>query len=328
MALALVSVSCETIINIDHESDNGIAVFSLIQPGEQFFVNISKSFVVNNAPSIVFKTDKAVDYYDEVDSLYKAEVLISDAKAEITVNSSEHYTLAKSEDKPYSYKCDYVPKIGDEIELHVSAPGYKDVHASTKVLEPQKIDIVDTEVVYKENEYDGTGMYQDPYERFGLDSVMNITLRIHDPKGKRNYYRLKARGVADSYSYIGTMRFDKWTITDVFNSDDVLFVDNTLSKPFGDWKAGISNVFDDHLIDGCDYTFTVESRMMKGDNPRVVVELQTIPADMYYYLKSYMLIRIATDDSYTSPIGLYSNVENGWGIFGSLSYDRHILFYR
>lgn len=41
----------------------------------------------------------------------------------------------------------------------------------------------------------------------------------------------------------------------------------------------------------------------------------------------YLQIRIATDDSYTSPVGLYSNVENGWGIFGSLSYDRHIVSY-
>ena len=28
-----------------------------------------------------------------------------------------------------------------------------------------------------------------------------------------------------------------------------------------------------------------------------------------------------------TPIGLYSNIKDGWGILGSLSYDRHIIYY-
>lgn len=317
--------SCEKIVDINGDYENGIAVFTLVQPGEKFFLHVSRSFTVDNSPSMVFSASG--EYYDEIGKLYQEQVVIKDALVEVTVNGTDKYTMSFDASWP-RYISDYVPKIGDEIALHVSADGYKDVYATTKVLEPQKIDIVNTEVVYKENGYDGTGLYLDPFERFGLDSVMNITMRIHDPKGERNYYRLKVRGVGDRYSYTGTVKNEYCTVTDVFNSTDVIFVDNLLTKPFGDWKAGMSNVFDDHLIDGSDYTFTVESRMMKGDNPRVVVELQTIPAEMYYFFKSYMQIRITTDDSYTSPIGLYSNVENGWGIFGSLSYDRHTISYR
>ena len=330
---ATLLVSCERTLEFQGQFNSGIAISCLAQPGEPFYLTVSKSFNINTNPTRVFSTDGEV-YYREIDTLYDEEIVIKNAKAEITVNGTDHYSLVYTgissvlhQPIPFSYTCDYVPKVGDEIEVRVSAPGYDDVHATTKVLDPQTIEVVNKEVVYKENEYDGTGIYDDPYERFGLDSVMNITMRIHDPKGERNYYRLKVRGVADRYSYTGTWRHDYWTMTDVFYTDDVLLRDNMLAKPFGDWKAGVTNVFDDHLIDGRDYTFTVESRMMKGDNPRVIVELQTIPAEMYYFFKSYLQIRIATSDSYTSPVGLYSNVENGWGIFGSLSYDRHTVYY-
>ena len=99
------------------------------------------------------------------------------------------------------------------------------------------------------------------------------------------------------------------------------------SITYGDWQAGFSNVFDDHLFDGQEYTFTVESRKRNGDNPHVILELQTISQDLYYFLKSYLVFRISTDDVYMTPIGLYSNIKDGWGILGSLSYDRHIIYY-
>ncbi len=34
---------------------------------------------------------------------------------------------------------------------------------------------------------------------------------------------------------------------------------------------------------------------------------------------------ISTDDIYSTPIGLYGNIDNGWGILGSLSYSRRVI---
>ncbi|MBQ2563177.1 MAG: DUF4249 family protein, partial [Muribaculaceae bacterium] len=97
--------------------------------------------------------------------------------------------------------------------------------------------------------------------------------------------------------------------------------------PFSDWEAGFSNVFDDHLFNGENYTFTVETRKRYGDNAHVELELQSLSRDMYYFLKSYLLFRISTDDVYMTPVGLHSNIANGWGIFGTLSYDTHVIYY-
>lgn len=319
--------SCEKIIEFDKDFGNGIAVFALASPDRAFSMNVSRSFTVNDNPSMVFSTDSK--YYHEVDSLYNELIAIKDAKAEITVNDAEHYMLTYDEkDSLYHrYKCDYVPKVGDKIELHVSAPGYKDVSATTQVCEPRKIEVVSTEVVYSDNGYDGKEWMMNPGLRYGMDSVMRITLRIHDPKDSHDYYRLKVRGWADYYEGTGWLQLLHYSICDVFTSDDVIFVDNMITKPYGDWKAGMTNVFDDHLFNGRDYTFTVESRKRWGENARVEVELQTLPSDMYYFMKSYLQLRIASDDAYTNPVGLHTNVENGWGILGSISYDTHIIYY-
>ena len=232
------------------------------------------------------------------------------------------------ETKPYVYVCDYTPKEGDNIAITVNAAGYKTISATTKVEKAQKVEIVKTEVVYKENGYDGSTIMVNPLFKYGVDSVMLITMHLNDPVGEHNFYRLKVRGVAEGEEVIvGSITRRFYSLCDVFDSDDIIFADNQLTKPFGDWKAGFSNVFDDHLFNGRSYTFTVESRKRYCDNPRVIVELETISQDLYYFLKSYQVFRISTDDVYMNPIGLYSNIVNGWGILGSLSYDRHIIYY-
>lgn len=123
------------------------------------------------------------------------------------------------------------------------------------------------------------------------------------PTKRHNFYRLKVRGVANRQELLFGWYIDRfYSVSDIFTTDD-------------------------HLFDGQDYTFTVETRKRYGDKARVIVELETLDADLFYFLKSYMLYRISTDDAYLTPIGLYSNIDNGWGILGTLSYDRHILYY-
>lgn len=325
-ALVACLASCEKEVEFNSQYDDGIALYAIATPGQPFSLRISRSFSVNNNPTRMFSSYS--EYYNEIDTLYHAQIVIKNATAQLVVNNTDHYTLVYNDTSPYLYTCDYTPQAGDEIAISVKAPGYKDVHASAHIEVPQQVDIVNTEVVYKHNGDDGTKLVENPLDRYGVDSVMIITMRLSDPPKSHNFYRLKVRGVANREELLFGWYIDKfYSVNDVFTSDDIIFLDNQLSKPYGDWEAGMTNVFDDHLFDGQDYTFTVETRKRYGDNARVIVELETLNADLYYFLKSYMLYRISTDDVYLTPIGLYSNIDNGWGILGTLSYDRHILYY-
>ena len=318
--------SCEKEIEFNTQYENGIAVYAVAIPNDPFSLKISRSFTVNDNPKMIFSNYSA--YYKEIDSLYRSQIVIKDATAEILVNNKDRYTLHYNTESPYDYSCDYIPKEGDNIAISVKAPDYKDVYATAKVETPQKIDIVKTEILNKENEYDGSLTYGDPREEFGVDTVMLITMKIKDDPSMHNFYRLRIRGVAEGEEeMLPGYSHEYYNISDLFTSDDIIFMDSQLTKSYAGMKAGMTNVFDDHLFNGQEYTFTVETRKRFGKNARVIVDLQSISQDLYYFLKSYMLFRISTDDVYTTPVGIYSNIENGWGIFGTLSSDQHVIYY-
>ncbi|MBR6285335.1 MAG: DUF4249 domain-containing protein [Muribaculaceae bacterium] len=332
LAISLLTMltSCEKEIDFSGQYDSGLAVYAIAVPGDAFSMRISRSFTVNDNPTVVFSLHSG--YYSQLDTLYQAQIVIKNARVEVTVNGVDKYSMHYNPESPYPYTCDYIPKAGDKISVHVSAEGYNDVSASATIEQPQKIEILKTEVVYKDLGDDQADVVVNPLsgatDKFGEDSVMTLTLKMTDPAGERNYYRLRVCGVAERtrfYSSDFTSQF--YALCDVYTSDDIIFTDNMLTKPYGQWAEGFSNVFDDHLFNGHDYTFTVESRKPRGENQHVIVELQTISQDLYYFLKSYMQFRISTDDVYMTPIGLYSNIRDGWGILGTLSYDRHIIYY-
>jgi hypothetical protein len=176
---------------------------------------------------------------------------------------------------------------------------------------------------YNENKI---GDYEIDWE--AQDTIMRITLRLTDPAQERNYYRLKVRSIGEKPFNIS--RVDStvnYVFSDIYTSGDVIFMDNTLTKDYAGWPAGFSNVFDDHLFDGQSYTFSVEARMRTGRNQRVVVELQSLTPDLYYYLKSVRLYRATDQDAYTEAIRLHSNVVDGWGIVGGLSSERIFIWF-
>ena len=59
--------------------------------------------------------------------------------------------------------------------------------------------------------------------------------------------------------------------------------------------------------------------------PYVILELQHLSPDLYYYLKDIEVFRISDFDLYTNPIQIWSNVKGGWGVFGAMTYDTHII---
>jgi hypothetical protein len=92
---------------------------------------------------------------------------------------------------------------------------------------------------------------------------------------------------------------------------------------------------------GSSYTFVIDVLKAHGSLPyidlslamkdlepipsRVMLELQAITPDFYRYLKSVQLFRVAENDAFSEPVQIYSNAIGGWGILGSLSYDRHYI---
>lgn len=135
--------------------------------------------------------------------------------------------------------------------------------------------------------------------------------------------------------------FLKWTLTvtfckekrddenynDVFTSDDeTLFKDTDIYAKRGNWPRYFSNIFSDQRFNGTQHKFTINVDLVAPrEQTKLIVELQSITKELYFYLKSLMVYSITPQDEYTEAIQIYSNVTDGWGIVGAVNKDRHVI---
>ena len=375
IAMALITSACERtldFVNTQEEQDNDMTLDAIVVEGEPLAVYLSQALPVGKSTgSSYYDYNKRsfvrggflMDYQSNEN--YQKNKL-STAKVFATLNGQEQHELMWS----YEMNCfvsDFVLKPQDRIEVLASTgtPNYdpnetglvglgygpyKEVRAETILPTKPKIEILNYELIDENpNKYQGTLI-------FDTDTIMRLTCRISDTGGEK-YYRLRVRSErcivtkkpASLYFEDGEWKQKAshyYIMQDIFFSSDDLFTDSRLTSNFGGWPAFFSNVFDNSLMQGRDYTFTVDSPLVPdhatgGINtseqkdglpeqytpPRVMVELQAISREMYLYLKSLQLYQVSSNDIYAEPMQIYSNVQNGWGIFCALSYDRHFVEY-
>lgn len=316
---------CEEIVEFNNDSTlvGGITINALAVGDTIFSASVSKSYpfykmdVMSGDVFWMYEGSQMEQY----DKFFKDSAVIKDAVIQLSVNGTAQYTM-NYDKETLTYKSTYIPQAGDKITMRVESPFLPPAISETKMPELPKIKVVSWEKVYSVNNSDITedGMY----DHLGKDTVARITLRIADPENERNFYRLKVRGYAMSSYSDGEVVYMH---NDIFNSADVIFKDEQLTKEYRGWPAYFSNVFSDRLFNGAEYEFIVESRLRKGakGSNYIVVELQAITRELYNYLKSVMLYRVTPQDAYTEPIMIYSNINNGWGILGGVSTDRHVI---
>ena len=323
-----------------------ITVNAVVDPDTVVIVFISEATEFSYQTSI----SKRANYYtyDIVsnprekifDSMAEDEKkILKNANVELIVNGKDVYKM-KYDKTYYTYNSEYIPKQGDNIKIRVDTLSKPQSNGEVIKLKPveaevslpsttPRIEVISTELKIKEREF-----YEVEHDEtykwiltdvYGADTVMTIRAKIIDPGYEKNYYRLLVRSIGlvqvrpkDPYIY---------SRVDEFKSSDMLFYDSDLVKPYGYLPANFSNVFDDELINGKEHEFTVETRMRAKSmvDPYVIFELQHLSPDLYYYLKDIEVFRISDFDLYTNPIQVWSNVNGGWGVFGAMTYDTHII---
>ncbi len=302
--------ACEKTLKFSGDiTDPKITVCALANPDTTFMLYLYQSL-----------------FFLDIHTDYSQFYLDSDATVQLSVNGIDLYST--SSDTLESLDIfDYKPSVNDELSLTVSCEGYETVTAQTTVLERPSFEIIDHYSLYsKSPEKTTTDGYSVPIDYWGTDTVMNISCMVNDPGNVTNYYRLSIKSIGSTKE--GPLSADNWAIVkDIFSSDDILFVDNNVSVSINGWPEHFSNVFDDSLFDGKEYTFTVESRQRSVAYSWVEIELQHISEDLYKYLKNVELAQCSTDDIFSEPVNIFSNVENGYGVLGSLSGTKYVLYF-
>lgn len=306
--------ACEKVIDIDSKElrdGKNIVLSAIIDPDTVITARVAQSYYFTDLPALTY------DYYTYYDDPWRDETaqkaVTKDARVELIVNGSESHPMSY-DTVSCSYVSSYRPMTTDHITIRVEDNEKEVATATTTIPEQQCIEILSAEKVYNKKP---TG--QSSVDMTGTDTLIILTLKITDPGKEKNFYRLKVRncihGAGNTLS----------TYSDIYSSSDPLFHNRELKKNWGGWPAYFSNIFDDSLFDGMEYEFVVESRMRRGKNGHIELELQSLSEDFYNYLKAVMLYRITDLDDYTESIYIPGNVQNGWGILGAVHSDKHIL---
>jgi hypothetical protein len=189
------------------------------------------------------------------------------------------------------------PRIGASYELRVSADGFMPVSSTATIPSPIKIDSV---VVTKNR----------------IDFKTNLTLFFQDPPGEDNYYQLLL------YSIERSVENDTLLAVIGFSSSDAVLRNPEDFEDESDYYDDA--FFDDALFDGDFYDLDI-SFHIHSEPIQMFVVLLTTSESYYNFRKSVEQQNTTEDNPFAEPVPIYTNIENGLGVFASYSSSIYFL---
>ncbi len=231
---------------------------------------------------------------------------VKDATFRLSHNGAElPLTLREETDKLY-YDFTAALKAGDRLEISGESPAHGKVSGGDIVPFPAEIKDLKTEWF--------TGAQDDK-------SYLRTRVTIADKPGEKNYYRIVIRDktIFKDENEEDTSTDADWVLKEVLIDQEPLF--NEVGNLIVNDNTRRYRIFSDDLFDGRDYTLNVYVQMDKytswdGINveKHLKVEVHTLSESLYRYLHSLELT--ASNDNFSEPVKIYSNIAKGYGIFG------------
>ncbi len=201
------------------------------------------------------------------------------------------------------------PKAGESYKIAASAPGYDNVYARTIIPPKVEIDTVEIDRIAFEDKYGGIHS--------------KITLTFNDPSGQSNYYEvmLSSKGVYGAPQYFELTTYEPYIVSEIHyppvtNVDlrkprHLLFND----KSFNGNKVNMTFYYPaNYVIDGGIKTMTWDL---------IFVQLRNVTKEYYDFRSSFLYNTYNQVENMLygtgEPMNVYSNVENGYGIFAGFN---------
>lgn len=211
-------------------------------------------------------------------------------------------------------------EAGETYSLQVSAPGFATIRATDAIPKPVPTSILS----YRTN----TSVRSESE----ISDEFSIELEIQDPPGEANYYQISMYQVSTGR---GIWRYEGILST----KDPSIRADNGVdeSSVEGESFSGEAPYFKDTLFDGRTHELELtyggvsvlrediarrEEVAEDGQEPsnlKTYLQVLYISAAYYEYLKTARLHDYTRDNPFAEPLSVYSNVENGYGIFAGYS---------
>ena len=211
-------------------------------------------------------------------------------------------------------------EAGETYSLQVSAPGFATIRATDAIPRPVPTSILS----YRTN--------TSARSESEIRGEFSIKLEIQDPPSEANYYQISVYQVSTGR---GAWRYEEILST----KDPSIIADNGVDESPVEEGAfsGEALYFKDTLFDGRTHEIELtydgvlvlredmaqeEEVAEDGQEPakqKTYLQVLYISAAYYEYLKTARLHDYTRDNPFAEPLSVYSNVEDGYGIFAGYS---------
>ncbi len=269
-------VSCETVIDIElPEEPSKLVLNCYFTPDSVWVADLSAS--------------KPILSSDELPQIDGADIFVSNEDGEI-------FNMEPLPGQPglYSFNQETLPN--QAYTINVSAQGFANIVASSKVPEATMITSVDTGSV--------------TFTRGFGEQEVSVT--IQDPPGVRNYYELQLFLQADN----GAGGLTSFGLPFSFANEDIF--------SFEDGQG----LIDDTRFDGREFRIDVlinplgfETQVLDSIATELFLtaELRTVSEDYFLYESTLSRYQFSSNDPFSQPAQVYNNVTGGFGIFAGFN---------
>jgi hypothetical protein len=282
--ILLLLAACELIVDVDVPHEKSKLVVGAVQRQDRpWRVDLTRSIYILERPGAFPAVTTGV----------------------ISVTDDNNNTFTLQHDSLFLYTGNTYPVPGQHYNLTIEAPGYDPVDAGFTM--PQIVKIVDLFI-------DSAGIENAGYDYYVAQVPVDIT--FNDPGGVSNYYT-----ATFAYYFQHEIRN---------NMGQVIGIDTAIAThPILFEQGGFSDIdelslyFGDRTFDG--QKTTLRGKLRFNSLPRSVYRLEislgNISEEHYRYLKDVELQGRSGDDPFAQPVQVHSNINNGFGTFGGITYD-------
>ena len=292
---SMLFASCDIVVDLDiPEHERVLVVNSILTTDSMINASISHSVGAFDASSISYVNNATVEVYE--DGVLLGEM---DEQASLSYDSSGEL------DSTYVYNFNQKPVAGKIYSYEIVHPDYEAVRAETTV-----------PVEVKLNVHDVTLLSVEDYEKH-----YRVRFSFNDAP-EDNFYRLRLRN-PNTYSGF-----------DYFESNDASMISSAGVQSDGATFYGDEALFDDEMFNGTEKEISIDFFDYKsfwfeeeGIEVQFILELTSVSESYYTYIRS-LRAHYDNQDQFIfagEPVQVFTNIENGLGVLGSMSIDNVLL---
>lgn len=300
--IVVLFTGCEYPIDLElEEAEPQIVVLCTITPDEHIKAGISLTrSVVSNSPFV-----------------YPEDAIVEIFSSNTLLKTLERVAPGMPNARPYYESLTFFPSIGNEYKLKVDVPGVGIVEATDVIPPPIDFEIIMTDLKSKK---EGKELVQ---HTFTLDIMFN------DQVEEENYYQILPYWSETIYS-ISINTGDTSRFASGARIPLQLLTPLTELRPTASPHMDSSSVLlNDELINGSEhkislqYSLNINASSQLFDN--IVIDMRSISKKYYQFYEALNFQILNGNDPLAEPSILYTNFENGQGVFAGYSTSRDSL---